>query len=205
MVSKIRICTDKSVRLATLGRMQHNVALPHGNSSSAYATKLITSTLKMIFFFANYTSVYKNCEMRNTYASSWVRTSAHSSNTAKTLQRQMWSPQMYVCFDHPKNPSNGMRQLRGCRTMNHFWRITKGFAICIWTINWSIWWYFSHNDVYRVYSLRLHEHHGSLYVFAAFAAICDNKFGAFDIRHCRAAVHVCLDLALYATPKITST
>ncbi len=32
----------------------------------------------------------------------------------------------------------------------------------------------------------LHEHHGLLRVFAAFAAVCDKKFGAFDVHRCRA-------------------
>ncbi len=48
-------------------RMQHNTTLPRGRSCSAYAARLIMSTLKKNFCQLYFSS--KNCGMRNRYAS----------------------------------------------------------------------------------------------------------------------------------------
>ncbi len=94
----------------------------------------------------------------------------------------VWTP--------PPNPLNVNAAITRAtnRFLVIFCRITKWFDIHIWTVNWSIWWSFSRSNVYRVCSQCLHKHHGSLRVFAAFADVCDNKFGAFDICRCHTLV-----------------
>ncbi len=131
--------------------------------------------------------------------------SVHSSNMATTnlITANICS------FGTSKNPSNlntaMMRLLRNEPFLVVFCRITKGFAIHVWTINWSIWRYFSFCvaifrccvaifpcgvfsnfffNVYWVCSRCLHRYHDSLHAFAAFAAVRNNKFGAFDIHRC---------------------
>ncbi len=55
-----------------------------------------------------------------------------------------------------------------------FFDITKQFAVHIWT----------RIGRYSVYVMGEHNH-GSLHVFAAFAAVCADKFAMFDVCCCR--------------------
>ncbi len=147
----------------------------------------------------SFAQVYSVCA-KNPF--SRVQTSVHSSNVATTnvIATTIHS------FGPSKIPQTGTRQW--WRTV--FWRNTKGFAIHIWMVNWSTWWYFSRGNVsnnvsvpcwqllHRVRSRRLYEHRGSLRVFVAFAVVHDNKFGAFDVRQSRVrAVHARLDPASF--------
>ncbi len=84
--------------------------------------------------------------------------------------------------------------VNSCRSMNHFltgfWTITKRFAIRVWTeihhgfkicVKFSL----KNSGKNKNKKLRSKRNHGLLCIFAAFAAVCDDKFAASLMHLCR--------------------
>ncbi len=91
--------------------------------------------LKMFddLFFSN-TAYCKTVSRRVRTAQTWQKRSRHERD-----------PCEYISLFGPSKKYRNNNEAAAQRSIfcRFFWQITKGFAIHIWMVNWSIWWYFS--------------------------------------------------------------